>query len=45
MYTSKQLNLVIPNVELSIAQTEALYKAIKYADKFGIEIKIFVTHC
>ncbi|MNG22988.1 hypothetical protein D3C84_1075400 [compost metagenome] len=38
MYTSKSLNVAIPDIQLSSSQLDELQQAIEYAQSFGINI-------
>ena len=43
MYDSKQINIVIPNVNLSPDQWAALRQAIEYAEELGIAVRVYTT--
>lgn len=42
-YNSKQLNIVIPNSELTLQQQNALQSAKDYATSLGIQVKVYIT--
>lgn len=42
-YTSKCLNIVLPNCELTDVQKKVLEQAKAYAESLGIEVKVYIT--